>query len=96
MSTFEGGGDSRRRLVKSDAERESFERFENSVAGDGKIVPDLGPLVESATQRNGVALVVEGFFGQLGQDLGCGHGATLDNVSVGVFLPCVASERVGS
>ena len=75
---FEGGGDPRGCLVQGDVDRKAFERFENLLARARKMIADLGPLMQGATKIHGLALEVEGFFGECREDGGFGHGSTLE------------------
>jgi hypothetical protein len=42
------------------------------------MVADLRPLVQRASKIDGLALEVEGFFGESREDSGFGHGTTLE------------------
>jgi hypothetical protein len=51
--------------VQGDVERKTLELLEHLLAGDRKIVPDLGVSVEGAAKSHGVVLKGEGLLFQL-------------------------------
>ena len=64
LAAGQQGGDTRRRLVQRDVERQAVERLEHHLAGRRQVVADLGMTMQPATQRHRLVVQVTGFVAQ--------------------------------